>query len=207
MLNKWKTNKTSSKGDGFKQPNKPHKHWHTDIKYVNFRGTYFFLISVMDGYSRYILHHELRANMTEYDVELTIQKALDKHPKEKPRIISDNGGQFISKDFQEFIKIAELTHIKTSVAYPQSNGKLERFHRSIGIECLNTKSFISIEDARDNIKKYIEFYNTTRLHSALGFLTPVIFLMGNPKEHFKIRDEKLMDATKNRKQFWLKNVA
>ena len=161
----------------------------------------------MDGYSRYILHHELRANMTEYDVELTIQKALDKHPKEKPRIISDNGGQFISKDFQEFIKIAELTHIKTSVAYPQSNGKLERFHRSIGIECLNTKSFISIEDARDNIKKYIEFYNTTRLHSALGFLTPVIFLMGNPKEHFKIRDEKLMDATKNRKQFWLKNVA
>lgn len=207
LLNKWSTKKTSSKGNGFKQPDKPHKHWHTDIKYVNYRGTFFFLISVMDGYSRYIVHHELRANMTEYDVELTIQKAIDKYPKERPRIISDNGGQFISKDFQEFIKAAELTHVRTSVAYPQSNGKLERFHRSIGDECLKIKSFISIEDARRIIKNYVELYNTKRLHSALGFLTPEIFLNGNEKECFEIREAKLNKATITRKLFWTKCVA
>jgi len=207
LLNKWSTKKTSSKGNGFKQPDKPHKHWHTDIKYVNYRGTFFFLISVMDGYSRYIVHHELRANMTEYDVELTIQKAIDKYPKQRPRIISDNGGQFISKDFQEFIKSAELTHVRTSVAYPQSNGKLERFHRSIGDECLKTNSFISIEDARMIIKNYVELYNTKRLHSALGFLTPETFLNGEEKEYFERREAKLKAATNNRKLFWTKNVA
>jgi transposase InsO family protein len=107
LLNKWNTNKTSLKGTGFKQPDGPHKHWHTDIKYLNFNGSFLFLISVLDGYSRYVLHHEVRHTMNEYDIELTIQKAKDKYPLAKPRVISDNGGQFISKEFKLFIKGAD----------------------------------------------------------------------------------------------------
>lgn len=207
LLNQWKTLKTSSKGNGFTQPTAPHQHWHTDIKYINFRGTFLFLISVMDGYSRYIVHHEVRANMTKHDVQITIQKAKEKYPDKKPRIISDNGGQFISKDFQEFIKSLELTHIKTSVAYPQSNGKLERFHRSIGIECLHTNSFISIEDAREIIAKYIGYYNMVRLHSAIFYLTPEDLLVGREIEKITLRENRLEKAAQNREQYWKKTVA
>ncbi len=207
LLNQWSTVKTSSKGNGFKQPGHPHQHWHIDIKYINFLGTFLFLISILDGYSRYIVHHEVRANMTEYDVQITVQRAKEKFPDQRPRIISDNGGQFISKDFQQFIKFLELTHIKTSVAYPQSNGKLERFHRTIGIECLRTKSFITIEDARKIIAKYIEYYNRVRLHSAISYLSPEDFLLGKEKEKIALREEKLSKAAEQRELYWSKNAA
>jgi len=207
LLNQWNTAKTSSKGSGFKQPTAPHQHWHTDIKYINYKGSFLFLISVMDGYSRYIVHHEVRAEMKEYDVQVVIQRAKEKYPDQKPRIISDNGGQFISKDFQEFIKHLELVHIKTSVAYPQSNGKLERFHRSLGMECLHTNSFISIEDARETIAEYVDHYNRVRLHSALFYLTPEDFLLGREKEKIALREKKLENAALNRNQFWSMNAA
>lgn len=207
LLNQWNTVKTSAKGSGFQQPEKPHEHWHTDIKYINFRGTFLFLISVMDGYSRYIVHHEVRANMAAYDVQLTMQRAKEKCPDTTPRIISDNGGQFISKDFQEFMKFLELTHIKTSVAYPQSNGKLERFHRSLGIECLQTNSFITIEDARRIIAQYIEYYNTKRLHSSLLYLTPDDVLLGRTQECVAVRENKLKQAALQRQMYWRRNAA
>ncbi len=125
LLNRWNNVKKNLKGKGFDQPIVPHQHWHVDIKYVNFKGAFLFLISVIDGYSRYIVHHELRNSMQEFDVQITIQRALEKYPGYKPRIISDNGSQFISKDFAEYLKFAGLQHIRTSIAYPQSNGKIE----------------------------------------------------------------------------------
>ena len=172
LLNKWNQTKKSSKGKGFEQPQAPHEHWHVDIKYVNFKGTFLFLISVIDGYSRYIVHQELRQNMQEFDVELTIQKALEKFPGNKTRKISDNGSQFISKDFAIFLKFAGLQHIKTSIAHPQGNGKIERFHRIIEEEHHRKTSMINLEDARKQIDEYVEFYNTKRLHSSLFYLTP-----------------------------------
>ena len=202
LLNKWNTAKVSAKGNGFTQPRTVHEHWHTDIKYINVRGSFIYLISVMDGYSRSIIHHEVRLCMAEYDVQLTIQRAKEKYPNEHPRIISDNGGQFISKDFQKFIRAIELTHVKTSIAYPQSNGKLERFHRSIGMECLRTKSFLNIEDARILIAQYIEQYNTVRLHSSLLYLTPEDVLLGRVKERTAVREEKIKNAIEKRLQFW-----
>jgi len=202
LLNSWNTAKTSKKGGGFNQPGYPHQHWHVDIKYINFRGTFLFLISVMDGYSRYILHHEVRTQMSEYDVQLTIQRAREKYPDVRPIIISDNGSQFISKDFQEFIKFLELTHIRTSIAYPQSNGKLERFHRSLGMECLNTKSFITLEDARETIACYVDYYNRVRLHSSLFFLTPEDFLLGRVKDKIAKRELKLKMAAQYRALYW-----
>lgn len=202
LLNQWKTIKTSAKGNGFEQPTKPHEHWHMDIKYINVCGSFLFLMSVMDGYSRFIVHHEVRTSMTEYDVQLTLERAKEKYPHERPRIISDNGGQFLAKDFQEFIKFLELTHIKTSVAYPQSNGKLERFHRSIGMECLSIHSFLSIDDARNIIAAYVEHYNRHRLHSALNYLTPEDMLLGRNHARLTERKEKLCVAALNRHHSW-----
>jgi putative transposase len=79
LLRRW-SKKASGKGSGFHQPDAVHDHWHVDISYINILGTIFFLITVMDGASRYILHHELRTHMTEYDVEITIERAKDKFP-------------------------------------------------------------------------------------------------------------------------------
>lgn len=194
LLNRWNKVKRSSKGGGFDQPTAPHQHWHTDIKYVNYHGTFLFLISVIDGYSRYIVHHELRRSMQQFDVQLTLQRALEKYPGTKPRIISDNGPQFISKDFAEYLKLLGLQHIRTSVAYPQSNGKIERYHRTIHQDCLMKTSLINLDDARKQISSYIDYYNTKRLHSSLFYLTPEDFLIDRVEEKLKVRERKLKEA-------------
>jgi transposase InsO family protein len=194
LLNRCNWVKRSAKGQGFDQPTAPHQHWHTDIKYVNYHGTFLFLISVIDGYSRYIVHHELRRTMQQFDVQITLQRALEKYPGFKPRIISDNGPQFISKDFAEYLKLLGLQHIRTSVAYPQSNGKIERYHRTIHQDCLMKTSLINLDDARKQISCYIDYYNTERLHSSLFYLTPEDFLENRFEEKLKIRESKLREA-------------
>jgi hypothetical protein len=103
LTSRWNTSSSKPKKKGFTQPTAPHQHWHIDISYVNFRGTFLFLICVLDGYSRFIVNHGLRMNMEEYDVQLVLQEGLEKYPNERPRIISDNGSQFISKDFKSFL--------------------------------------------------------------------------------------------------------
>jgi len=198
LLNHWNNVKTTSKGHGFEQPASPHVHWHTDIKYVNFQGAFLFLISVIDGYSRYIVHHELRQNMQEFDVQITIQKALEKHPGVKPRLITDNGSQYISKDFAEYLKLVGLQHIRTSIAYPQSNGKIERYHRTIHEECLQKRSLVNLDDARKQIAAYIVTYNTKRLHSSLFYLTPEDFLLNRISEKLSEREIKYDLAKKHR---------
>ena len=205
LLNRWNKVKKSSKGNGFDQPILPHQHWHTDIKYVNFRGTFLFLISVIDGYSRYIVNHELRTNMQVYDVQIVIQRTLEKYPGVKPRLITDNGSQYISKDFAEYLKLVGLQHIRTSIAYPQSNGKIERYHRTIHEECLATKSLINLDDARKQVAQYIGHYNTKRLHSSLFYLTPDDFLNSRIFEKLEERNTKLLLAKKAR--YEVKNVS
>ena len=81
MLNRWSKIKSKSKHYGLEQPEKTHQHWHIDINYFNFKGTFLFLIDIIDGYSRFIANHELRLNMQEYDVKFTLQKALEKFPR------------------------------------------------------------------------------------------------------------------------------
>ncbi len=102
LLRKW-NGKTSLKGTGFQQPLEPHQHWHIDVSYINISGTFYYLCSVLDGYSRAIVHWDLREAMREADVEIILEAAKEKYPDAKPRIISDNGPQFIAKDFKEFI--------------------------------------------------------------------------------------------------------
>ena len=108
------TNKPSKKGTGFHQPQKPHEHWHIDISYINIHGTFYYLTTILDGYSRYIVHWEIRRSMTEQDELVVLQRAKEKFPHETPRIISDNGSQFLAKDFKEFIRICGMTHVRTS---------------------------------------------------------------------------------------------
>jgi len=199
LLQKW-NQKPSLKGTGFVQPLLPHDHWHVDVSYLNISGTFYYLCSFLDGCSRSIIHWEIREQMAEKDIEIILQRAKEKYPAARPRIISDNGPQFIAKDFKEFIRISGMTHVRTSPFYPQSNGKLERFHKTIKTECIRPGTPLSLDDARRIVEKYIEHYNTVRLHSAIGYVTPSDKLNGRDKEIFKERDRKLEEAREIRKQ-------
>jgi transposase InsO family protein len=98
-LARW-NRKTSSKGKGFQPPLAPHEHWHVDISSVNLAGTFYYLCSVLDGYSRYLVHWELREPMKEVDVEIILERAREKFPQARPRIISDNGLSYKSRVFE-----------------------------------------------------------------------------------------------------------
>lgn len=199
LLKRWNDTKTTSKGKGFAQPLKPHEHWHIDVSYLNICGTFYYFIGILDGCSRYVVHWDIRESMTEADVTLVIQRARELFPGTHPRIISDNGPQFIAKDFKEFIRVSGMTHVRTSPHYPQSNGKLERFHRTIKHECIRPNTPVSLEDAKRVVKEFIEMYNNERLHSALGYIAPVDKLNGKAEEIFKARDAKLEAARAARK--------
>jgi putative transposase len=192
--------KRTSKGKGFDQPPHPHRDWHVDISYINIAGTFYYLCSVLDGYSRYLLHWEIREKMLEEDVEVILQRTREQYPHAKPRIITDNGPQFIAKDFKQFIRISGMTHIKTSPYYPQSNGKLERFHRTIKADCIRPGTPLTVEDARRIVTNFVRHYNEVRLHSALGYVTPATKLAGREQEVFAQRDAKLEAARLRREQ-------
>ena len=194
------TNKPSKKGTGFHQPQKPHEHWHIDISYINIHGTLYYLTTILDGYSRYIVHWEIRWSMTEQDELVVLQRAKEKLPNETPRIISDNGSQFVAKDFNEFIRICGMTYVRTSPHYPQSNGKLEWLHGSIKGECIRPGTPIALEDAVRIVTNYVEHYNHVRLHSAIGYVAPADKLAGREVEIFAARDRKLTETRERRKE-------
>jgi len=200
MLQRWAEKKTTSKGEGFHQPTGSNKQWHVDISYIKVLKHFYFLITVLDGFSRRVMHHELREQMEEWDVQITVQRALEKNPEAHGVIISDNGPQFISKDFHDFIRQHELTHVTTSVYYPQSNGKLERFHGTIKQEEIRANSYLDIEDARRRVERYIRYYNEQRLHSSLYYLTPQEVFEGKMEARLAERQRKLDEARKRREK-------
>lgn len=197
-LDRW-NRKPSGKGKGFAQPDAPHRHWHTDIAYVNIAGTFYYLISVLDGYSRFLLHWELRESMTETDVEIVLQRTRERFPEARPRLISDNGSAFIARDFKSFVREAGMTHVRSSPHYPQSNGKIERFHKTIKAEAIRRFAPSDPEQARQIVERFVEHYNEVRLHSALGYVTPADMLSGREREIWEARDRKLEAAREQRR--------
>jgi len=105
----------------------------------------------------------------------------------------------LTKDFKEFIRVSGMTHVRTSPNYPQSNGKIERWHKSLKTECVRPMTPLSLEDARRVVGEYVERYNTIRLHSAIGYITPEDKLAGREQQIFAERDRKLEAAREMRK--------
>jgi transposase InsO family protein len=172
----------SKKGTGFVQPLRPHQEWHIDVTYINLSGTFYYLCGVLDGFSRYIVHWEIREAMKETDVELIVQKALEAFPGVHPKLISG------------------MTHVRTSPYYPQSNGKIERWHKSLKTECIRPQTPLSLDDARRIVGQFVTRYNEVRLHSAIGFITPKDKLEGRQAAIHAERDRKLEAAREQRRQ-------
>lgn len=199
LLQRWGRT-PSRKGQGFEQPDKAHQHWHIDIAYLNLGGTFYYLCSVLDGYSRYLVHWEIRVQMTETDVEIILQRAREKFSTARPRIISDNGPQFIARDFKLFIRECGMSHVRTSLGYPQSNGKLERWHRTLKADGIRPKTPLTLEDARQVVDQFVRYYNDVRLHSAIGYVAPQDRLSGHDKNILAERKRKLVQARRQRRQ-------
>jgi len=197
LLQRW-LRTPSRKGQGFVQPTQPHQHWHIDISYLKLGGTFYYLCSVLDGYSRYLVHWEIREQMTEMEVEIIVQRAREKVPAVQPRIISDNGPQFIARDFKSFIRTCQMSHVRTSPNYPHSNGKLERWHRTLKSEAIRPKTPLTLEDARSVVDQFVRYYNDTRLHSAIGYVTPKDRLSGQDQIILTERKNKLAQARQQR---------
>ncbi len=198
VLDRW-NGTPSRKGTGFEQPLSAHEHWHIDISYLNIAGTFYYLCSLLDGATRFLVHWELRERMKTSDVETVLQRARERFPDAKPRIISDNGPQFIAKDFKEFIRVAGMTHVRTSPYYPQSNGKLERWHQTLKVTTIRPKAPGSLEEARTMVAAFVAYYNHERLHSAIGFITPTDMLAGRAEGIWAARDQKLEAARARRR--------
>jgi transposase InsO family protein len=108
------------------------------------------------------------------------------YPEAKPRIISDNGPQFI--------RISGMTHVRTSPYYPQWNGKIERWHQSLKRECIRPGTPLSLDDAQRLVRGYVEHYNNVRLNAAVGYVTPKDMLAGRQQQIHAERDQKLAVA-------------
>ena len=159
-----------------------------------------YLASLIDGYTRYVIHYELRSSMDALDIEIMMERARLKYPGESPILITDNGPHFIAKELKVYLNDMGITHRRTRYHYPQSNGKVERFYQTCKNEFVRRASFLSLNDLEKQLAHYIEIYNYKRLHSSLGYITPYDMLMGCQNQIFKERRTKLERARKERKR-------
>lgn len=199
LLYRWK--RSRKRGDPPSEPTGPNERWHTDLIYLRVADVWYtFLVTVLDAYSRYVVHWELLSSMTANGVRLVVQQAVEKTGAE-PEVVTDNGSQFTSKDFKEMVRLFELEHIRIRTYHLESNGRLERFHRSTRY-ALSEVELENLSRARILIGQWVEHYNHHRLHAALQYLPPAGYYeaAGDPEARIAERKEKLERARKRRER-------
>jgi putative transposase len=188
---------------GFDQPLAVHEQWHIDFSYIKIQNSFYYFLGILDGYSRKMLAWRLCKNMEGLNAEILVAETKEMYPQAvSPRLISDNGSQFISKDFEELLALLEFSHTLTSANHPQSNGKLERFHRTLKTEHVRRASYLEYQDACIRMAEWIAYYNSERLHSAIWYLTPNDVFYGRTAKRLAERKEKLHTAFIKRQEYW-----
>ena len=195
LLYRWK--RSRSVGQRPAEPTRPHERWHTDLMYLRVGDVWYFLVTVLDAYSRYVVHWDLLTSMTAADVRVVIQDALTTTGAH-PDVVSDNGSQFTAKDFKELVRDFALEHIRIRTYHPESNGRLERFHRSTR-EALAEAELDNFSKARVIIGRWVVHYNERRLHAALHYLPPAEYYSGDPVARLAERARKLAAARTRRR--------
>ena len=192
-------NHMSSAGKEYTNKHKRvHHHWHVDIAYIKIRGVFYFLIMALDGYSRFILDWDLMTDMTGISVEDFIHRVREKYKNEKPTIISDNGSQFISRDFKVLISNLDIQHIRTRRNHPETNGKIEILNGSVKREAIRPNAPQSFQEAWDILNDYVYTYCYQRLHAGIQYLRPADVFFGRDQIILKERSIKIKLAKQNR---------
>ena len=189
-------------------PTKPDEQWHIDLMYLRVQGRWYYLIDIIDAFSRYLVHWSLKPTMHAECVTQTVQEALESLPEAHgalmatpPKIVHDNGIQFVSQEWRSLVEGAGFKDIATRVAHPQSNGLVERVHRTHREEAFAIEPE-SYYDALDLMANHVAFYNLERPHSSIKFPRPFDFYRGNPEARLEERRQKLAKAKSQREEFW-----
>jgi putative transposase len=181
--------------------NKPlyvHHHWHTDIAYIKIRGVFYYLIMMVDGFSRFLLNWELMTDMTEISVSLFVQQTREMYPERRPMLIMDNGTQFVSKDFKDMLSVIDLQPVHTRRNHPQTNGKIERMNGTVKTEAIRKNTPVTHKEACELLNEYQYEYNYQRLHAGINYLRPADMFFGRGKEVMLERKMKISVARQNR---------
>ena len=155
--------------------------WQTDFTYLKIiHWGWYYLSTILDDYSRYIVHWELCSNMAAQDVQRTIDHAIEKSgisSNQMPRILSDNGPCYISKQFQGYMNDRQIKHIRGKPNHPQTQGKIERYHRSMK-NIIKLDNYYSPQQLKDRLVEFVDYYNNRRYHESLENLTPADVYFG-----------------------------
>jgi transposase InsO family protein len=185
-------------------PTRPDQLWQTDIRYTKVQERNYYLLSFLDAYSRYVVHHELLTGMDGWSVSVAAAAAIETLPPEvRPTIQSDHGSGFIAREFAATLAESHVGHTLIRPHTPTDNGIIERYHRTLG-EKLEEHELADFTQAKTVIAEIIDHYNHRRLHSSLSYLRPADYYRGDPTALLAQRRRKLQAARQLRKQENLK---
>ena len=184
----------------------PHQMWATDASYFRVVGWgYYYLVTVMDDYSRFILAHRLQRDMTSDSFIEVVQDAVDRTGMDRvpitdrTRLLSDNGPGYISRAFRDYLGMVGIRHILAAPFHPQANGKLKRYHQTLKRD-VNQVPYELPSDLEAAIVAFVSYYNYRRYHKALGNVTPSDVLRGRREEILQRRREVQAQTIERRRQ-------
>ncbi len=198
--------------DKFKNPTRRiNELWQTDFTYFKVTGWgWYYLSTVMDDYSRYILSWRLFTTMTADDVKQTLDLALESTGIDKvsvryrPRLLSDNGPCYVSGELKKYLEQQEITHTRGKPYHPMTQGKIERYHRTMK-NLIKLQNYWFPEELEQNIAAFVKWYNNKRVHESLKNITPQDMYHGKQREILTRREQIKRRTMKQRRQFNLKS--
>lgn len=180
-----------------------HQQWQTDFTYFKIiNWGWYYLATVMDDYSRYIITWELCPNMESADAMRVIGQALKitrLTPKNRPRLLSDNGSCYVSNAFKEFLHEQKMGHVQGAPYHPQTQGKIERYHRTMK-NVVKLENYYFPDDLRSNIEAFVDYYNNHRYHESLGNVTPADVYFSRKNQVLNRRKEIKIKTIKERRK-------
>ena len=184
-----------------------HQMWQTDFTYFKITGWgWYYLSTVLDDFSRYIISWSLRRSMCAVDVTETLDEALavtgveQIQVRHRPRLLSDNGPCYVSKDLREYLGEKGLTHSRGQPYHPQTQGKIERYHRTMK-NVIKLRNYYQPEHLEHEISLFVDYYNHRRYHKALGDVTPADVLYGRRKQILQRRKEVRLQTINHRRDY------
>ena len=183
----------------------PNQLWQTDFTYLKVIGWgWYYLSTILDDYSRYIIAWKLCTTMRANDVTDTLELALAASGRDrarvgyKPRLLSDNGSSYISGDLAEWLKDRGMVHIRGAPCHPQTQGKIERWHQTLKNRILLDNYYLP-GDLEAQIARFVEHYNYRRYHESLQNLTPADVYFGRGQTILLERERIKRDTIKLRR--------
>jgi putative transposase len=177
--------------------------WQTDFTYFKIVGWgWYYLSTILDDFSRYIVHWELCSNMKADDVTRTLDRALDKaglDEDNRPRLLSDNGSCYISKELAQYIDDHNMEHVRGRPNHPQTQGKIERYHRSMK-NVVKLENYYLPGDLTNRLEQFVNYYNNHRYHESLQNLTPADVYFGHDRKILKQRELTKIKTMKKRRK-------